>query len=104
MKVTCIHIGARAHYLLPKAIQKHGKLGLLITDTWISSPTLRAIFSKIPINLIKSFAGRYTCEIPLYRVKTLGLKFFVSDIGRRLRYKNDWRLIIARNNSFQEQA
>jgi glycosyltransferase involved in cell wall biosynthesis len=101
--VICIHIGARAHYLFPKALQKKNELALLITDTWIASVLLRTIFKDIPIRLIQSFGQRYTSVIPSLSVVSSSIYFAWKEIWIRYKYKG-WSQIIARNKVFQQWA
>lgn len=103
-KVICIHIGARAHYLLPKAIQASGKLHGMITDTWIGSSLLRSILIALPIRSLRALAGRHSEDIPSSNVQSLGLYFLVYDFYLRFKYSYSWTLIIARDKKFEHKA
>ncbi|HTE12043.1 MAG TPA: glycosyltransferase family 4 protein [Chitinophagaceae bacterium] len=103
-KIICIHIGARAHYLLPKALASQDKLEMLVTDTWIKEKWMRKLLSRFPLRLVKSFANRFTEEIGNKKIKHFSIPFLVAEIRLRLKYKNDWSLIIARNDKFQQKA
>ena len=74
-KLICVHIGARAHFLIPKALQSNGDLFLLVTDTWIGSAFIRRVLNKIPFRLIKSLAQRYSASIPSVFVRSYSLYF-----------------------------
>ncbi|HTL07238.1 MAG TPA: hypothetical protein VL307_03235, partial [Chitinophagaceae bacterium] len=103
-KIICIHIGARAHYLLPKALAAQDKLEMLVTDTWVKDEWLRKLLVKLPVRMIKSFASRFAPEIKSSQVKSFSLPFLLKEVALRLKHKNDWQLILARNNAFQQKA
>ncbi len=103
-KIVCIHIGARAHYLLPKSLVAKNKLECLITDTWVSSKLVRSILSKIPVRIIKSFADRYSAEISSSVVRSFSWHFLFVELSLRLKFKNDWSRILERNIKFQQLA
>jgi glycosyltransferase involved in cell wall biosynthesis len=103
-KVTCIHIGARAHYLLPKSLEVKGLLDVLITDTWVRSGLTRHLLNKAPARMIKSFSSRYTTDIPSSKVKSFSLKFAWVEVYIRLKKLTGWKLILARNLYFQQSA
>lgn len=103
-KMICVHIGARAHYLLPKALAAQDKLEMLVTDTWIKDKWLRKLLLKFPLRMVKSFANRFANEISSNKVKHFSLAFLVTELRLRRKYKNDWQLVLARNKKFQEKA
>ena len=103
-KVICVHIGARAHYLLPKAIHASGQLHALITDTWISSGFIRRILSALPLMSLRALAGRYTKALSSSSVHSFGIWFLVYDFYLRLKYAYSWRLIISRDATFKKKA
>ncbi|HXD93223.1 MAG TPA: glycosyltransferase family 4 protein [Bacteroidia bacterium] len=104
VRVICIHIGARAHYLLPNALEKKNSLVTLITDTWVSSGLLRLILSKSPIRMVKSFANRFSAAIPSKRVSSFSIRFSLIEIYLRLCKLSAWQLIVRRNYFFQRIA
>ncbi|MGN6646324.1 MAG: glycosyltransferase family 4 protein [Cytophaga sp.] len=104
-KVICVHIGARAHYLIPKAFMKTGILHTLITDTWIKNPIIRFLLGSFPVNMLKSLAGRYSSSIPSAHVKALGLSFLIEEYKIRKKYPQyGWKQIIARDVYFKHAA
>lgn len=104
-KVICVHIGARAHYLLPKALQKKGLLHSLITDTWIRFAWLRLLLNYIPINSFKSLSGRFTDAIPGNKIKDIGIQFLVEEIRIRNQYPAyGWPQVYARDLYFKNAA
>jgi len=103
-KVICVHIGARAHYLIPKALQLRGNLSYLITDTWVASAALRSGLANSPVRMVKSFASRYSSAIPSSAVKHFSLGFLAIEIMLRAKKLKSWDLIIARNNYFEDKA
>ncbi len=103
-RIICIHIGARAHYLLPKALKSKNNLEALITDTWISSNKLRSFLARFPLRLVKSFANRFTSSIPSQMVYSFSLRFLLIEIYLRFKYNSDWTRILKRNYYFQHIA
>lgn len=103
-KVVCIHIGARAHYLIPKAIQSAGQLHTLITDTWVASAWLRSFFSSVPVRTVRSLAGRYSGQIPSDKVRSFGFKFLLYETWLRLKYVYSWEQVIKRDQKFETEA
>jgi glycosyltransferase involved in cell wall biosynthesis len=103
-KFTCVHLGARSHYLIPRAMELRGNLGVLITDTWVTSPLLRALLVKIPLRSIKSLSNRYSNQVVNKHVNSFSFKSLFFEIYLRLIYKNEWRRILFRNKNFQNVA
>ena len=101
---VCVHIGARAHYLLPKALEKRGKLRWLITDTWVFSSYLRQKLKGSSGFIAKSLGGRFAPDIPSHKVLSFGTSFLLFEMYLRIRYKGVWQQIIARNNYFEKKA
>ena len=103
-KIICVHLGARSHYLLPKALASQNKLEIMITDTWISQSWMRKLLLRFPLRLVKSFANRYNKDIDTNLVKHFSLAFLITEIKLRFKYKNEWDLILARNTAFETKA
>lgn len=103
-KVICVHIGARAHYLIPRALQEKGNLHTLITDTWVASKWLRILLSVLPVSVLRSLAGRYHTSIPSFRVSSFGLDFLLFELRMRFKYAYSWTLTLARDQKFENQA
>jgi glycosyltransferase involved in cell wall biosynthesis len=104
VKVVCIHIGARAHYLLPKALESKQNLQALITDTWVSSGIVRKLLAKFPVRIIKSFSNRYSASLPNNRVYSFSLRFLLVEFYLRFKFKTAWGQIISRNLFFERLA
>ena len=103
-KIICIHIGARAHYLLPKALHTRGKLEMMITDTWVKKAWIRKLLAAFPLRLVKSFSNRYTAAIGPDRVKHFSIQFLITELLLRYKHKDGWNLIMARNAAFQKKV
>jgi glycosyltransferase involved in cell wall biosynthesis len=103
-KVICIHIGARAHYLLPKAIHASGQLHAMITDIWISSGFLRNMLIVSPVRSLRALAGRYSKDISTVPIYSLGIGFLLYDFYLRLKYTYNWDLILFRDSAFKKNA
>ncbi|WP_291275028.1 glycosyltransferase family 4 protein [Flavobacterium sp.] len=103
-KVICVHIGARAHYLIPKAVLASGLLHSMITDTWIRSAFLRRVLTIFPLRSLRALAGRYTEALSSSRVYSLGISFLLYDFYLRLKYGYSWSLNILRDKKFKKEA
>lgn len=103
-RVICLHIGARAHYLIPRALQGAGKLHALITDTWLKQSWSRKLFSKIHQTALQSLAGRYHADIPSNKVYSFGLRFLLFEFILRMKYIYSWRSTLLRDQKFEHLA
>ncbi|ABG58151.1 glycosyltransferase family 4 protein [Cytophaga hutchinsonii] len=103
-KVICVHIGARAHYLLPKAIEASGQLDMLITDTWIGSGCTRYLLTLLPVRALRSLAGRYSKDISSQKVRSFGFFFLLLEFYLRFKHTYGWALIMKRDRQFQLRA
>ena len=101
-KFICIHIGARAHYLIPKSLEANDKLSGMITDTWISSGFIRTVLRNLPSRIIKSFSNRYSGDLPSEKVFSFNIRFFFIELYIRFKHKEYWNQILARNDFFQQ--
>lgn len=103
-KVICIHIGARAHYLIPKSLEQKGILRALITDTWVASDWMRKILSLIPVTALKSLAGRYSSSVSSDKVYSFGTRFLLFELVLRLKYPYGWKSTLLRDQKFENEA
>ena len=103
-KIICVHIGARAHYLLPAALASQQKLEAVITDTWVKKAWIRKMLAKFPLRLVKSFSNRYNPALAAANIQHFSISFLFTELLLRLRRKGEWDLIIARNEAFQKKA
>ncbi len=103
-KIICVHIGARAHYLLPAALASQHKLEAVITDTWVKKAWIRKLLAKFPMRLVKSFSNRFNPAIDSTKVKHFSISFLINEVLLRFRHKGEWNLIIARNDAFQKKV
>src|SRR6185503_7067898 len=89
----CCQLGAREHYVVPRALQQRGLLRELITDLWVRPGSiLRALRSGL--------AGRFHPDLSSARVTAMNfgaLTFELGAIG-----VSGWRLITKRNDWFQQ--
>jgi glycosyltransferase involved in cell wall biosynthesis len=91
----CVQLGAREHYVVPRALQQTGLLRELITDLWIRpGSVLRSLRSGL--------AGRFHPSLSSARVTAMNfgaLTFEMRAIG-----VGGWRLITRRNDWFQQSV
>jgi glycosyltransferase involved in cell wall biosynthesis len=93
-----LHPGARAHYLLPRALAKIGRLKVLITDTWISPNKLDQLFF-LPRNIREKLKGRYHEDLQSVEVVDIGWKGLWFEYRLRKKYPSyGWLQVISRDN------
>lgn len=91
----CCQLGAREHYVVPRALQQSGLLRELITDLWIRPGSmLRSLRSGL--------AGRFHPSLSSARVTAMNfgaLTFELAAVGA-----TGWKLITRRNDWFQRSV
>lgn len=92
----CAQIGAREHYLVPRAIADAGELGLFITDIWLPP--------SHPLALTKRLAGRYHPALSSTSVWAPNAQMLALEAQSRLRRTDVIRRTMARNRLFQREA
>lgn len=102
--VICIHIGARAHYLIPISLEQKGALRALITDSWVASNGIRQLLARMPVTSLKSMAGRHSASIPSAKVHSFGIRFLMLELFLRLTYTYSWKSTLLRDHKFEEEA
>jgi len=91
----CCQLGAREHYVVPRALQHSGLLRELITDLWIRP-------GSVLRSLRNGLAGRFHPSLSSARVTAMNfgaLTFELSAVGM-----TGWRLITRRNDWFQRSV
>lgn len=94
------HLGARAHYEMPRALQNCGLLEKLITDIWVSAslPTHTSFYA------LDKFFQRRADGIPDQKVKSFNFHSVYFELFSRINPENDWNLILKRNEWFQKKV
>ncbi|MBY0303952.1 MAG: glycosyltransferase family 4 protein [Sphingomonas sp.] len=92
----CAQIGAREHYLVPRAIADAGELGLFITDIWLPP--------SHPLALTKRLAGRYHPALSSTSVWAPNAQMLALEAQSRLQRTDVIRRTMARNRLFQREA
>ena len=91
----CCQLGAREHYVVPRALQQSGLLHELITDLWIRPGSMVR-------SLRRGLAGRFHPSLSSARVTAMNfgaLAFELGAVGA-----TGWRLITKRNDWFQRSV
>ena len=88
MKWVCCQLGAREHYAVPRALQRSGLLGELVTDLWIR---------------LGAF-GRFHPGLANARITASNIAALTFELKASLARENGWKLITRRNDWFQRQA
>ena len=82
----CCQLGAREHYAVPRALQRGGLLGRLVTDLWMRR------------------VNRFHPELAGARVAARNFAALRFELKASLARENGWKLISQRNEWFQRQA
>ena len=91
----CCQLGAREHYVVPRALQQSGLLRELITDLWVRpGSVLRSLRSGL--------AGRFHPSLSSARVTAMNLGALTFELGAI--GANGWRVITKRNDWFQRSV
>lgn len=98
---VCCHLGAREHYVVPRALHQAGRLGQLITDAWSESQTIKA---SIAAAISTRFEQRFHPDLAGAKVRALSRSLVAHEIGWRLQRREGWDLLMARNDWFQAHA
>lgn len=90
----CCQLGAREHYVVPRALQQSGLLSELITDLWIRpGSVLRSLRSGL--------AGRFHPALSSARVSASNASALTFALRSHITGATDWKLISQRNDWFQ---
>jgi glycosyltransferase involved in cell wall biosynthesis len=92
-------IGAREHYAVARALHGAGKLAALITDLW--APPGSA-YGKIPGS--RRLRDRWHADLADAEVLAPNVRMLALELSARLRGRQGWPLIMARNALFQREA
>ena len=93
----CCQLGAREHYVVPRALQQSGLLRELITDFWVRpGSVLRSLRSGL--------AGRFHPGLSSACVSAMNLGALTFELGARFMGATGWRLITKRNDWFQREV
>ena len=93
----CCQLGAREHYVVPRALQHNGLLRELITDLWIRpGSVLRSLRSGL--------AGRFHPSLSSARVTAMNLGALTFEFGSNVMGATGWNLISKRNDWFQRSV
>jgi glycosyltransferase involved in cell wall biosynthesis len=91
----CCQLGAREHYVVPRALQQIGLLRELITDLWVRPGSrLSALRSGL--------AGRFHPGLSSARVTAMNPGALTFELGAA--WTNGWKLITRRNDWFQRSV
>ena len=98
---VCCHLGAREHYVVPRALHRARRLGQLITDVW-SDP--RTIEASIAATISTRFGQRFHADLADASLRALSRSLIAHEIQWRLQRREGWDLVLLRNEWFQSEA
>jgi len=94
-------IGAREHYVLSRELHRRGLLRALVTDAWAPPESLAA---RLPGELGRRLAERYHAGLADANVVRFTGALAWFELLQRLRGRDGWELLLARNRWFEAQA
>src|SRR5437867_828559 len=92
----CCQLGARQHYVVPRALHRRGFLDYLITDIWVRPDSLLA-------RLRRNLRGRFHPGLVDATVCAPNRSALAFAVQAHLHRLDGWRLMIKRNEWFQRQ-
>ena len=98
---VCCQLGAREHYVVPRALHQAGKLAQLITDAW-STPA--SIGASVAATLSTRFSQRFHADLAGADVRSMSASLLAREAQWKLQRRDGWDLLIARNEWFQREA
>ncbi|MBY0493708.1 MAG: glycosyltransferase family 4 protein [Cyanobacteria bacterium] len=98
---VCCHLGAREHYVVPRALHQSRRLGQLITDAWSEPRTIKA---SIAASVSTRFSQRFHPDLAGANVRALSRSLLAHEMQWRLQRREGWDLLMARNDWFQQEA
>lgn len=96
----CCQLGAREHYAIPRALHQQKQLAHLITDAWVSP---QSALSVLPIPTLTKLRERFHPDLAQAPVHAFTSSLIHFELAQRIYKKTGWKLIIARNQWFQQQ-
>ena len=93
---VCCQLGAREHYVVPRALHRTGDLSEVITDVWMT-PALRAFTPS-------RMRERFHAELSDETVSSSNLSAVWFEARHWLAGSHGWDLILERNDWFQQRA
>jgi glycosyltransferase involved in cell wall biosynthesis len=93
----CCQLGAREHYAVARAIQRHDTLRLLVTDVWVRPGNLLGWLKP-------GLSGRYHADLATAEVYARNGANIAFEARLKLAGLTGWPRIIARNIWFQKVA
>ena len=98
---VCCHLGAREHYAVPRALHRHQRLHLLITDAWVRPGS---VWSGLPGELPRRLSERFHSELASARVRSFTPSLVVREALWRSQHTRGWEQLMARNDWFGRRA
>lgn len=91
---VCCQLGAREHYAVPRALHRSGRLVQLVTDAWVTGPSLA----------LGRLGQRHHDDLADAAVTSLTRSLVAHELLWRVQRRHGWDYLIARNVWFQKHA
>jgi glycosyltransferase involved in cell wall biosynthesis len=97
----CCQLGAREHYAAPRAVARHGRLQMMVTDAWVRPG---ALLRRLPGALASRLAERFHPELGKADVRDFTGQLLQRELTWRLRRRPGWDQLMERNEWFQQRV
>lgn len=98
---VCCHLGAREHYAVPRALHRLQRLGLLVTDAWV---TPGSVWARLPGDLPRRLSERFHPDLADAEIRAFTLRLMAREALWRSRPSAGWDGLIERNRWFGQRA
>lgn len=98
---VCCQLGAREHYVVPRALARQGRLSRLITDAWVPKGSL---LSALPGDRSKRLRERHHNSLAGVPTTHFTTSLIAHEFLWSLKGTRGWELYSARNHWFQKSA
>jgi glycosyltransferase involved in cell wall biosynthesis len=97
----CCQLGAREHYAVPRAVHRHGRLRMMVTDAWVRPGTL---VHHLPGALAGRLAERFHGDLAQADVTDFTFQLLQHELSWRLHGRSGWDVLVERNEWFQHRV
>lgn len=97
----CCQLGAREHYAVPRAVDGHDQLRMMVTDAWVRP---RSPIRRLPGAIVSRLAERFHLDLNTADVQDFTRRLLLRELAWRWQGRSGWDLLIARNDWFQRRA
>src|SRR5437870_4889568 len=90
-KWICCQLGAREHYVFPRALNLAGALQMLITDAWVDQ---RSLWRMMPGKTALRLTERFHPDLAAAQISHFTLPLLGREMLWRLRQRQGWEQVL----------